>query len=139
VIERSLRTTPKNSVATHPLRTGKRVSRRTPFRSCGLRSAHIRSKDQPRRKEPAIYKESGKSAFPNKGDRIGAVSAPQIVSPAVEARGKNDFLPEEIQFISRFKDGNHEIQSTHEAPMTRAKNHEDEVTILRGSHPSGRA
>jgi hypothetical protein len=73
------------------------------------------------------------------GDRIGAVSAPQIVSPAVEARGKNDFLPEEIQFISRFKDGNHEIQSTHEAPMTRAKNHEDEVTILRGSHPSGRA
>jgi len=40
-------------------------------------------------------------------DRIGAVSAQQIVSLAVEARGEDDFLPEEIQFISRFKNGNH--------------------------------
>jgi hypothetical protein len=38
-------------------------------------------------------------------DRIGAVSAPQVVSLAVEARGKNNFLPEEIHFISRFKEG----------------------------------
>jgi len=41
------------------------------------------------------------------GDRIGSVSAPQIVSLAVEERGKNDFLPEEIQFIARFKGETH--------------------------------
>ena len=41
-------------------------------------------------------------------DRIGAVPAPQVVSLTVEARGKNNFLPEEIQFISRFKEEDHE-------------------------------
>ena len=41
------------------------------------------------------------------GDRIGKVSALQFVALAVATRGENDFLPEEIQFISRFKNGNH--------------------------------
>ncbi len=36
-------------------------------------------------------------------DQIGGVTALQFVSQVVEARGENDFLPEEIQFISRFK------------------------------------
>ena len=44
-------------------------------------------------------------------DMIEAVSALQVVSLAVEERGKNDFLPEEIHFISRFKEGDHESQS----------------------------
>ncbi len=40
-------------------------------------------------------------------DRVGAVSAQQIVSLAVEKGGGNDFLPEEIQFMARFKDETH--------------------------------
>ncbi len=71
-------------------------------------------------------------------DRIGEVSALQFVSLAVDARGKNDFLPEEIQFISRFKDGNHEIQSGHQTQAGRARKHEEEMAIFRGSHPLGR-
>jgi hypothetical protein len=72
-------------------------------------------------------------------DRIAEVSALQFVSLAVEARAKNDLLPEEIQFISRFKDRNHEIQSSYETQTGRARKHEEEMTIFRGSHPSGRA
>jgi hypothetical protein len=73
------------------------------------------------------------------GDRIGAVSAQQIVSLAVEAREKNDFLPEEIQFISRFKVENHETQSGREAEINRTKNPQAEMIFLRGFNPSGRA
>ena len=73
-------------------------------------------------------------------DRIGAVSAPQIVSLAVDQRGKNDFLPEEIHFISRFIEGTHGTQSAHEAQMAGTKKHdEEEMSVLRGSNPSGRA
>jgi len=43
-------------------------------------------------------------------DMIGAVSALQIVSQAIEEMGENVFLPEEIHFISRFKEGDHESQ-----------------------------
>ncbi len=68
-------------------------------------------------------------------DRIGEVPAPQFVSLAVEARGKNNFLPEEIQFISRFKDGNNAIQSSDETQVDRARKREEEIKILRGSHP----
>jgi hypothetical protein len=48
------------------------------------------------------------------GDMIGVVSAQQAVSLAVKERGENDFLPEEIHFISRFKAGDHESQSAGE-------------------------
>jgi hypothetical protein len=48
------------------------------------------------------------------GDKIEAVSAQQMVSLAVKERGKNDFLPEEIHIISRFKAGDHERQSAGE-------------------------
>jgi hypothetical protein len=41
-------------------------------------------------------------------DIIGAISALQVVSLAVEERGRNGFLPEEIHFISRFKEGDQE-------------------------------
>ncbi len=37
-------------------------------------------------------------------DRMGEISALHFVALAVEAGGEDDFLPEEIQFISRFKD-----------------------------------
>jgi hypothetical protein len=37
-------------------------------------------------------------------DVIGAISASQVVSLLVEEMGKNNFLPEELQFISRFND-----------------------------------
>ena len=50
-------------------------------------------------------------------DMIGAVSALQVVSLAVEERGKNDFLPEEMHFISRFKGDNHESQSVRAGRM----------------------
>ncbi len=73
------------------------------------------------------------------GDRIGEISALKFVSLAVEWRGKEDFLPEEIQFISRFKDGNHQIQSNHETQPGRARKHEKGVTTLGGFHPTGRA
>jgi hypothetical protein len=33
-----------------------------------------------------------------------------VVSLAVEANGKNNFIPKEIQFISRFKEGDHANQ-----------------------------
>jgi hypothetical protein len=45
------------------------------------------------------------------GDRIEGVSAKQLVSLAVETRGENYLLPEEIQFISRFKEEDHESES----------------------------
>jgi hypothetical protein len=41
-------------------------------------------------------------------DRIGAFSAEQVVSLAVEEMGGNNFLPEEIHFISRFKEADQE-------------------------------
>ena len=44
-------------------------------------------------------------------DMIGAISAMQMVSLAVEERGRNAFLPQEIRFISRFTKGDHESQS----------------------------
>jgi len=44
-------------------------------------------------------------------DTVGAVSALQVVSLAVEEMGKNNFLPEEIHFISRFKGEDHERRS----------------------------
>jgi hypothetical protein len=51
-------------------------------------------------------------------DRIGAHSAQQVVSLAVEEMGGNNFLPEEIHFISRFKEvdqeGNRPVRSTWE-------------------------
>jgi hypothetical protein len=45
------------------------------------------------------------------GDRIEGVLAQQVISLAVEEGGENYLLPEEMQFISRFKEGNHENQS----------------------------
>ena len=41
-------------------------------------------------------------------DRIRAVSAQQAVSLAVERKPENYFLPEEMHFISRFKEEGHE-------------------------------
>ena len=49
------------------------------------------------------------------GDMVGAVSALQVVSQAVEERGESYFLPEENLFISRFIKGAHESQSVHVA------------------------
>ncbi len=60
-------------------------------------------------------------------DRIGEVSALQFVSLAVETRGENDFLSEEIQFISRFKDVNHEIQLSHATQADRARKWQHEA------------
>jgi len=54
-------------------------------------------------------------------DMIGAVSALQVVSLALEERGKNDFLPEEVHFISRFKEGDHERQSVRAGHMGNMK------------------
>jgi hypothetical protein len=51
------------------------------------------------------------------GDMIGTFSARQVVSLAVEAKGKNNFMPEEIHFISRFKEGDHGSQSVRSAMM----------------------
>jgi hypothetical protein len=51
------------------------------------------------------------------GDKIEAISALQVVSRAVEEMGENTFLPAEIDFISRFKRGNHQNQSAHVARM----------------------
>jgi len=51
------------------------------------------------------------------GDMIGAYSAPQVVSLAVEAKGENNFMPEEIHFISRFKEGHHGSQWVRSAMM----------------------
>ncbi len=47
-------------------------------------------------------------------DMIEGVSAQQVVDSAVAEIGENDFLPEEIHFISRFKAGDHESQSAGE-------------------------
>ena len=44
-------------------------------------------------------------------DRIGAFSAQQAVSLAVEGKGENYFLTEEMHFISRFKEEDHESES----------------------------
>jgi hypothetical protein len=51
------------------------------------------------------------------GDRIGAFSAQQAVSLAVEGKGENYFLPEEMHFISRFKEEDHESESFRLAHM----------------------
>jgi hypothetical protein len=52
------------------------------------------------------------------GDRIGGFLAQKVVSLAVEGRGENNFLPEEIHFISRFKErdqgGNRPVRPTWE-------------------------
>lgn len=42
------------------------------------------------------------------GDRIMGVSAQQVVSLMLEMKSKNYFLPEEMHFISRFKEEGHE-------------------------------
>jgi hypothetical protein len=55
------------------------------------------------------------------GDRIEGVSAKQVVSLAVEERGGNFLMPEEMQFISRFKKGNHESQSVRAGHMVNMK------------------
>jgi hypothetical protein len=72
-------------------------------------------------------------------DRIGEISALQFVSLAVEAAGRNNFLPEEIQFISRFKEEEHEIQSGRQAEMIRTKNYQEEMIFMRGFNSSGKA
>jgi hypothetical protein len=51
------------------------------------------------------------------GDRIEGVSAKQLVSLAVETRGENYLQPEEIHFISRFKEGDHKSQSVRAGHM----------------------
>jgi hypothetical protein len=50
-------------------------------------------------------------------DRIRAVLAQQAVSLAVERKPENYFLPEEIHFISRFKEEDHESQSVRAGHM----------------------
>jgi len=55
------------------------------------------------------------------GDRIMGVSAQQVVSLAVEARGENYLLPVEMRFISRFTKGGPASQWGHEAPMGNVK------------------
>jgi len=50
-------------------------------------------------------------------DRIAGVSAKQVVSLAVEARGENYLLPEEMHLISRFRIGDCASQSVHEARL----------------------
>ena len=52
---------------------------------------------------------------------IEAVSALQVVSLAVEERGEKDLLPEEIHFISRFKEEDHESQSVRAGHMGNIK------------------
>ena len=42
------------------------------------------------------------------GDKIVGVSAQQLVSLSVERKPENYFLPEEMHFISRFKEEDHE-------------------------------
>ena len=63
-----------------------------------------------------IHSETCKVYHPK--DRIGAFSAQQVLSLAVEEMGKNNFLPEEIHFISRFKvgaqEGNRSVRPTWE-------------------------
>jgi hypothetical protein len=46
-------------------------------------------------------------------DMIEGIPAKQVVSSAVAEIGENNFLPEEICFISRFTKGDHESQSGH--------------------------
>jgi hypothetical protein len=55
------------------------------------------------------------------GDRIMGVSAKQVVSLAVEARGKNYLMAEEIHFISRFTRRDRSGQWGHEAAMGNVK------------------
>jgi hypothetical protein len=55
------------------------------------------------------------------GDRIMGVSAKQVVSLAVEARGENYLLPEELRFISQFTKGNPASQWVHETLMGKVK------------------
>jgi len=55
------------------------------------------------------------------GDRIMGVSAKEVVSLAVEARGENYLLPEEMRFISRFTKGDPGSQWAHDAPVGNMK------------------
>jgi hypothetical protein len=72
------------------------------------------------------------------GDMIGTFSARQVVSLAVEARGKNNFLPEEIHFISRFKEGDHGSQSVRAARMANMRKLTYRaVEFLRKANPPG--
>ena len=72
------------------------------------------------------------------GDRIGTVSALQVVSRAVERRGENYFLPEENDFISRFTEGDHETQSAHGSRMENMKKLTHGVKeVLKRVYPTG--
>jgi hypothetical protein len=42
------------------------------------------------------------------GDRIMGISAQQVVSLVIEMKSENCFLPEEMRFISQFKEEDHE-------------------------------
>jgi hypothetical protein len=68
------------------------------------------------------------------GDRIMGVSAKQVVSLAVEARGENYLEPEEIHFISRFSRGDRSGQWGHEAVMGNVKKltYEEMESLRRG-------
>ena len=54
-------------------------------------------------------------------DMIGTVSALRMVDSAGAEIGENDFLPEEIVFISRFTKGDDESQSVHKARNNKMK------------------
>jgi len=65
-------------------------------------------------------------------DRIEGVSAKQLVSLAVGTRGENYFRPEEMRFISRFKEGDHKSQSVLAGHMgNKRKLPYDEIEFLR--------
>jgi hypothetical protein len=68
------------------------------------------------------------------GDRVMGVSAKQVVSLAVEARGGNYFLPEEMKFISCFTRGDRSNQWGHEAAMGNLKKltYEEVESLRRG-------
>jgi hypothetical protein len=59
-------------------------------------------------------------------DMIGTVSALHVVDLAVAEIGENDFLPEEIVFISRFTKGDHKSQTVHMVRMSKMKKYTDE-------------
>ncbi len=68
------------------------------------------------------------------GDRIMGVSAKQVVSLAVEARGGNYLLPEETKFISCFTRRDRSNQWGHEAAMGNVKKltYEEIESLRRG-------
>ncbi len=70
-------------------------------------------------------------------DKIGEISALQFVILAVGAGGKDDFLPEEIQFISRFTEEKYEIQSGGETEAIRTKNYKEDMIFMGGFNPPG--